>query len=66
VEPRFSERVQTGPGGLSSLPYNGYRVSSPGVKRPRRNAQQPPHRAPSLKEEWSYTSTPPLGLHGLF
>jgi hypothetical protein len=24
-----------------------------------------PHLAPRLKEEWSYTSTPPLGLRGL-
>jgi hypothetical protein len=25
-----------------------------------------PHLVPRLKKEYSYTSTPPLGLHGLF
>ena len=25
-----------------------------------------PHLSPKLKEEYSYTSTPPLGLRGLF
>ena len=41
-------------GGLSSLLYNGYRVCSPEIKRPRCNVEHPSHRAPSLKEEWSY------------
>jgi hypothetical protein len=41
---RFSAPVQTGPlrGTLSFL-YNGYRVSSPGVKRPGRGADHPPY-----------------------
>jgi hypothetical protein len=35
------------PCGLSSLLYNGYRVSYPGVKRPRRGVNPPPPRVKS-------------------
>ena len=52
--------------GPPSFQYNGYRVSFPGVKRPGRGVDLPPHLAPRLKKEYSYTSTPPLGLRGLF
>jgi hypothetical protein len=52
--------------GPPSLLYNGYRVSFPGVKRPGRGVEYPPHLAPTLKKEYIYTSTPPLGLRGLF
>ena len=54
------------PCGPPSLPYNGYRVSFPGVKRPGRGVDHPPHLAPRLKKEQSYTSTPLLGLRSLF
>jgi hypothetical protein len=40
--------------------------SFPGVERPRCGVNHPPHPAPRLKKEKSYTSTPPLGLRGLF
>jgi hypothetical protein len=40
--------------------------SLPGVKRPGRVDDHPPHLTPRLKKEWSYTSTHPLGLRGLF
>jgi hypothetical protein len=40
--------------------------SFPGVKRPGRGVERKPHLAPRLKKEYSYTSTPPLGLRGLF
>jgi hypothetical protein len=53
------------PWGPPSLLYNGYRVSFPGVQRPGRGVNHPPYLAPRLKKEYSYTSTPPLGLHGL-
>ena len=53
------------PWGPPSLLYNGYRVL-PGVKRPRRGGDHPPHVAPRLKKEWSYTSTSLLGRCGLF
>jgi hypothetical protein len=46
--------------------YNGYRVYFPGVKRPERDVDHLPHSVPNLKEEYSYTSASPLGLHGLF
>ena len=39
--------------------------SLPGVKRPGRGVHHPPHLAPRLKKELSYTSTPPLGLRGM-
>jgi len=38
------------PWGPPSLLYNGYRVF-PGVKRPRRDVDHPPHLAPKLKKE---------------
>ena len=66
VGARFSAPVQTGLGGPSSLLYNGYRLSFPGVNWPRRGVDHPPHLAPRLKKEQSYTSTAPLGLSGLF
>jgi len=40
--------------------------SFPGVKRPGRDVDHPPHLAPRLKKEYNYTSTPPLGFRGLF
>ena len=40
--------------------------SIPGVKRTGRGVDEPPHLAPRLKKEYSYTSTPTLGLCGLF
>jgi hypothetical protein len=54
------------PWGPPSLLYNGYRVYFPGVKRPGRVVDHPLHLVPRLKKEYSYTSTPPLALHGLF
>ena len=48
---RFSAPVRSGPGVLPSLLYNGYWVSFPKVKRPRRGVNHPPHLAPRLKKE---------------
>jgi hypothetical protein len=48
----------------SSLLYNGYRVSFPGVKQEGRGVVHPPLLAPTLKKARSYTSTDRLGLHG--
>jgi hypothetical protein len=39
--------------------------SVPGVKRPWRDTDRSPDLAPKLKAQYSYTSTHPLGLHGL-
>jgi hypothetical protein len=51
--------------GPSSLVFNGYRGSFPGVKRPQREVD---HSSPSsavVRNEWSYTSAPPICLHGM-
>jgi len=40
--------------------------SLPGVKRPGRGIDHPPHLVPRLKKAQSYTSTTPLGLRGMF
>ena len=46
---RFSAPVQTGPATLS-VSYTMYTESFPGVKRPRRDVDHPPHLAPGLKK----------------
>ena len=38
----------------------------PGVKRPGHGVNHPAHLAPRLKKEYSYTSSPPPSLRGLF
>jgi len=62
----FSAPFQTGHWDLPSLLYNGYRVSFLVVKRPGRGVDHAPTLAPMLKQEYSYTSTPHVGLRGLF
>jgi hypothetical protein len=62
---RFSAPVQTGPGAHPASCTMGT-GSFPGVKRPGPGTDHTTHLAPRLKEEYSYTSTPPLGLCGLF
>jgi hypothetical protein len=69
VESRWGEIFRTRPDrpwGSPNLLYNGYQVSFPGVKRPGRGVNHPPHLAPRLIKEYIYTSTPLLGLRGLF
>jgi len=61
----FSVPVQTYPEGHPSS-YTMGTGTFPGVKRPRRGVDHPPHIAPRLKKVYSYISTPPLGLRGLF
>jgi len=39
------------PWGQFSLLYNGYRISFPGVNRPGRGVDHPPHLAPKLKKD---------------
>jgi hypothetical protein len=53
------------PWGQCSLLHNVYRVPSPRVKRPGCGTDQPPHLAPRLRKEYSYTPTPLLGIYGL-
>jgi hypothetical protein len=65
VGARFSTPVQTGPGAYPASCTMGTGSFS-GIKRPGRGLTNHYHLAPMLKKEYSYTSTPPLGLHGLF
>ncbi len=50
------------PWGPLSLLYNGYRVFCGGKEAGGVALTTHPYLAPRLKEEYSYTSTPPLGL----
>jgi len=62
----FSTPVETG-SEAHPASYTRGTWSFPGVKLTGRGVDQPPpHLAPLLKKEYSYTSTPPLGLSGLF
>jgi hypothetical protein len=61
---RFFEHVQTGPGAHPASCTMGT-GSFPGVKRPGRGGDHPPPSSAEVTNEWSYTSTPPLGLRGL-
>ena len=65
MEATFSAPVQTG-SEAHPVSYTMGTGSFPGVKRPGRGVDQPPHLASRLKKEYSYISTPPLGLRGLF
>jgi hypothetical protein len=60
MEERFFAHVQTGPGAhpVSCTMGTG---SFPGVKRPGRGADHPLPSSAQVANEYSYTSTPPLG-----
>jgi len=62
---RFSAPVQTGLGAHPASCTMGTGSFS-AVKRPGRDVDHPPHQAPRLKKEQSYTSASPSGLRGLF
>ena len=57
---RFSVRPDR-PWGPPSLLYNGYRVFHGGKVRPGRAADHSPPSSAAVMEEYSYTSTHPLG-----
>jgi hypothetical protein len=65
AEARFSSPIQTGPEAHPAS-YTMGTGSFPGLKRPGRGVDHPPYLVPRLNKEYSYTSTPPLGLRGLF
>ena len=65
VRESFSAPIQIDPGAYPAS-YTIGTGSFPWVKRPGRGADHPPHLAPRLKKEKSYTATPPMGLSGLF
>jgi hypothetical protein len=62
---RYSAPVQTGPGAHPAS-YTMGTCRFPGVKLPGCGVNNPPHLTSRLKKEQSYTSTPSLGLRGLF
>jgi hypothetical protein len=62
---RFFAPVQTG-SEAHPASYTMGTGSLTGVKRPGRGVDHPPHLAPRLKEVLRYTSTPSLGLGGMF
>jgi len=64
VQARFSAPVQTGSEARPASYTMGTRSFS-GVKRPGRGVDHPTPSSTEVKE-YSHTSTPPLGLHGLF
>jgi hypothetical protein len=43
----------------------GTKGSFPGGKRPGREADHSPPSSAEVKNVWSYTSTPPVRLHGV-
>ena len=63
VGTRFSAR-QDRPWGPPSLLYNGYRAFPRGKVRPGCAADHSPPTSAAVMEEWSYTSTHPLGPIG--
>jgi len=63
VETRFSARPDR-PWGPPSLLYNGYWVCPGGKVRPGRAADHSPPSSTAVMEEYSYTSTHPLGHIG--
>jgi hypothetical protein len=52
--------------GQPRLPSSGCRSLTPGVKRPGREADHSPTSTAEIKNAWSYTSTPPIRLHGVW
>jgi hypothetical protein len=65
VKARFSAPVQTGCEAHPDSCTMGTESFS-GVNRSGLVVDHPPHLARKLKKEYSYTSTPPMGLRGLF
>jgi hypothetical protein len=51
--------------GPSTFIFNGQRGSLPRRKRLGHDVDHSPPSRSDVKKKWSYTSTPPIGLHGL-
>jgi hypothetical protein len=60
----FQHRVQKGSGAYAVSYPLGTGKHFPAVKRPGREADHSPPSSAEVKSAWSYTSTPPLCLHG--
>jgi hypothetical protein len=61
----FHYRVKNGSGDHLASYLMGTRGSLPGEKRPEREADHSPPSSAEVKNAWSYTSTPPIHLHGV-
>jgi len=46
------------------LLLSGFRGSFPGLKWPKREVDHPPLLSDDVRNEWIYTSAPPICLHG--
>jgi hypothetical protein len=57
--------VQNASGAPLACLVNGYRSSFLGVMRPERDIDHLPSSSVNVKIECSYTSTPPICLHGM-
>jgi hypothetical protein len=67
VEARFCAPVQTGPGAHPASHTMGTgSFLGGGDTRPGCGVDHPPPSRAEVKKEYSYISTPPLRLHGLF
>ena len=53
------------PWGPPSLLSNGYRSFFQGIKRPRHGVDHSPPSSAEVEDDWSYTFTTPLCLHGI-
>jgi len=51
--------------GSPRLLFNGYRGSFSGIKRPVSEVDHLPTFSVEVKNGWSYTSTPPICIHGV-
>jgi hypothetical protein len=58
-------RVQTGSGAHPATYSLGTRDSSLGIKLPGRETDHSSPSSAKVKNAWSYTSTPPVRLHGV-
>ena len=62
----YSINVQTGPGGLPSLLYRGYRVSFLGVGRPEREFDYSPPPVAQVRNKRSFTSACPVRFRDVY
>ena len=60
-----SPNLSEGPWGPPSLLFNEYRASFPGLRRPGSKVNHLHTCTAQVRNEWSYTSTPPTCLHGV-
>ena len=60
-----SEIIQTGSGAHPASLFNRYQGLFPGVRRPERDADHSPPSNAEVKNEWGYSSTPPICFHGV-